>query len=151
MPGLSLHSPVGDLTLFEENGAIVALEWGWGREQEPTPLLERAKRQLEAYFDAGLSNFDLPLAPVGGSIQHRIWAALQAIPAGNTQSYGAIAERLKTSARAVGAACAANPVPIIIPCHRVLGKDGRLVAYSGEGGVETKRRLLRLEGALLDL
>lgn len=151
MPGLSLYSPVGELTLFEEDGAIVALEWGWGGMQEPTPLLRKAKRQLESYFDADPAAFDLPLAPAGGAVQRRIWETLRAIPTGGTRSYGTIARQLETSARAVGAACAANPIPILIPCHRVLGKDGGLVAYSGEGGVETKRRLLRLEGALLDL
>jgi len=151
VPGLSLYSPVGELTLFEEDGAIVALEWGWGGMQEPTPLLRKAKRQLESYFDADPAAFDLPLAPAGGAVQRRIWETLRAIPTGGTRSYGTIARQLETSARAVGAACAANPIPILIPCHRVLGKDGGLVAYSGEGGVETKRRLLRLEGALLDL
>lgn len=151
MPGLSLQSPVGDLTLFEEGGAVTALSWGRSGAQESTSLLEDAKRQLEAYFDGDREHFELPLAPTGTTGYRCIWSAIWEIAYGTTQSYGAIADRLSTSPRAVGAACAANPLPILIPCHRVVGADGSLVAYSGDGGVETKRRLLRLEGALLDL
>jgi len=151
MPGLSLHSLVGDLTVFEEAGSIVALEWGWGSEPAETALLLEAKRQLEAYFDRSRECFDLPLAPAGSAGYRRIWAALGEIAYGTTRSYGAVARTLSTSARAVGAACAANPLPILIPCHRVVGSDGRLVAYSGDGGIETKSRLLQLESARLAL
>ena len=91
MPQLSLHSPIGDLTVSEENGAIVALDWGWGRDQAETPLLARARDELFAYFDRERTAFDLPLAPEGTGFQRRVWAALQAIPYGQTRSYAALA------------------------------------------------------------
>jgi methylated-DNA-[protein]-cysteine S-methyltransferase len=139
-----MHSPVGDLTLFAEDEQIVALEWGWGSVQAPSPVLLRAKAALEAYFDGeGLSD-DLPLNPAGTAYRQKVWAALRQIPAGETRSYGDIAAVAGGSARAVGGANAANPIPILIPCHRVLGASG-LGGYSGGEGLETKRALLELE------
>ena len=86
MPQLSLHTPLGDLTLSEEDGAIVALDWGRGRDQEPTPLLLRARDQLHDYFDGTRISFDLPLAPHGTAFQRKVWDALCTIPAGQTRS-----------------------------------------------------------------
>ncbi len=146
MPQLSLHSPVGDLTLSEDDGAIVAVDWGWGRDQTPTPLLKRAIKQLNAYFDGALENFDLPLQPHGTSFHKSVWRIMLKIPYGQTLTYGEIAKRLDASARSVGTACGRNPIPIIIPCHRVLSASG-LGGYSGEGGADTKTALLTLEGA----
>lgn len=148
MPQLSLHSPVGDLTVSEENGAIVALDWGWGRDQDTTPLLRRTRDQLNAYFDGDATDFDLPLEPAGSPFQRRVWTAMREIPAGGTETYGSLADRIDGIARAVGTACGRNPIPIIIPCHRVVAANG-LGGYSGDGGLETKVALLRLEGALL--
>jgi len=148
MPQLSLHTPVGDLTVSAEDAHIVAVDWGWGRDQSETPLLCAARDQLDAYFDGQLHDFDLPLAPKGTSFDRQVWRAMQEIPYGCTQSYGDIAHRLHGIARAVGVACGRNPIPVIIPCHRVLAADG-LGGYSGQGGVDTKAPLLRLEGALL--
>lgn len=148
MPQLSLHSPVGDLTISEDNGAIVALDWGWGRDQRETSLLVAARQQLQDYFDDGMTSFSLPLAPRGTSHQHQVWAQMQQIPAGYTKTYGEIAAALGSSPRAVGMACGANPIPIIIPCHRVRAANS-LGGYSGSGGVETKVALLRLERTLL--
>ena len=148
MPQLSLHSPVGDLTVSEENGAIVALDWGWGRDQDTTPLLRRTRDQLNAYFDGDATDFDLPLEPAGSPFQRRVWTAMCEIPAGGTETYGSLADRIDGIARAVGTACGRNPIPIIIPCHRVVAANG-LGGYSGDGGLETKVALLRLEGALL--
>ncbi|MBB4211188.1 methylated-DNA-[protein]-cysteine S-methyltransferase [Rhodothalassium salexigens DSM 2132] len=148
MPQLSLHSPVGDLTLSEEDGVLVAVDWGWGRDQADTALLRAARQQMHAFFDDDLAAFDLPLAPAATAFQDRVRAALLAIPRGQTRSYGDLARRLDSSARAVGLACARNPLPILVPCHRVLAGDGALRGYAGEGGVETKRDLLRLEGAI---
>ncbi len=148
MPQLSLHSPVGDLTLSEEAGAIVALDWGWARDQAETPLLRRGKHQLERYFDGDGHPFDLPLAPAGTPFQQAVWQAMTEIPAGQTRSYGDLAAAVGSAARAVGGACGANPIPIIVSCHRVLAAGGALGGYSGEGGLETKVALLRLEGAL---
>ncbi len=148
LPQLSLHSPIGDLTVSEENGAIVALDWGWGRDQTETALLAQARAQLFAYFDRACTGFDLPLAPEGTDFQRRVWAALQAIPYGQTRSYADLAARLGTAARAVGQANGANPIPILIPCHRVVAAGG-LGGYSGGDGAATKRALLDLETAPL--
>jgi len=144
VPQLSLHSPVGDLTVSEEAGRIVALDWGWSRDQAATPLLVRAREQLEAYFDLALAAFDLPLAPAGTAYRRRVWAAMQAIPLGETRPYAALAAVAGGSARAVGTACATNPIPILIPCHRVVGMSGE-GGYSGGEGLPTKRALLTLE------
>jgi len=146
VPQLSLHSPIGDLTVSEEAGRIVALDWGWGRDQTPTPLLERARAQLFAYFDGDLPDcsFDLPLMPAGTPYRLRVWAALCAIPPGETRAYGAIAAVAGGSARAVGGANRANPIPILIPCHRVVASGG-LGGYSGGDGLATKTWLLDLE------
>ena len=144
MPQLSLHTPVGDLTLSEDDGAIVALDWGWGRDQTETPLLARARDQLHDYFDGKRQNFDLPLAPAGSPYRQRVWAALQRIPYGGTCFYGQIAAIAGGSPRSVGTANGANPIPILIPCHRVLASNG-IGGYSGGDGLDTKRALLRLE------
>ena len=149
MPRLSLPSPVGRLTLFEEGGAITALVWGGKSAGKPTKLLEDAKRQLAAYFAGRRKGFDLPLVPEGSPTEQRVWALMAKIPYGETRSYGELARELKLSPRAIGRACGRNPLPIFLPCHRVVAADGELGGYSGEGGVETKRRLLQLEGALL--
>lgn len=147
MPQLSCHSPVGDITISEWDGAIVALDWGWGSLQEPSPLLQEAKRQLDAYFDGELHQFNLPLAPSGSPFFQKLWRRLQEIPYGAVTTYGALAAEMGSHARAVGMACARNPLPILIPCHRVVAQNGRLTGYSGDGGIETKAHLLRLEGA----
>ena len=151
MPQLSLLTPLGALTLSEDEGAIVALDWGRGRDQEETPGLRAAADQLQDYFDGQRAEFDLNLAPFGTPFRQRVWAALRAIPAGETRSYGDIARLLGSSARAVGQANSANPIPIIIPCHRVVGSGGLLGGYSGGEGPETKRYLLELERRALRL
>ena len=146
MPQLSLHTPLGDLTLSEEDGAIVALDWGRGRDQEPTPLLLRARDQLQDYFDGTRTVFDLPLAPHGTAFQRKVWDALCAIPTGQTRSYLDIAQQVGCRApRAIGQANGANPIPILIPCHRVVAANGALGGYSGGEGAATKRYLLDLE------
>ena len=147
-PQLSLHSPVGDITVTEDEGAIVSLDWGWAGRQTTTPLLDEAVRQLHAYFDGDTEGFSLPLAPAGTAFQQRVWQSMAAIPYGATRTYGALAAGLGTGPRAVGAACGRNPIPIILPCHRVLGAGGRLHGYSGGEGLETKRALLDLERAV---
>lgn len=144
MPQLSLHSPIGDLTISEEDGAIVAIDWGWGRDQAETSLLRRARDQLHAYFDGVPTRFDLPLAPAGTPYQHRVWDALCRIPYGATRSYRQIAAEAGGVARSVGQANGHNPIPILIPCHRVLASSG-IGGYSGADGVMTKRFLLTLE------
>ncbi|PIW26022.1 MAG: cysteine methyltransferase [Rhodospirillales bacterium CG15_BIG_FIL_POST_REV_8_21_14_020_66_15] len=149
----SLNSPVGPLTLFEDAGAVTAVEWGRAPSPRSTPLLDEAARQLTLYFDGALDVFDLPLAPRGTAFRQRVWRAMLDIPYGRTETYGAMAARIgadgTASARAVGGACGANPIPILIPCHRVVGAGGRMTGYSAGRGIETKRALLRLEGAAL--
>jgi methylated-DNA-[protein]-cysteine S-methyltransferase len=144
LPQLSLHSPIGEITVSEEAGRIVAVDWGWGRHQTPTPLLRRACDQLHAYFDGALNAFDLPLAPAGTAYRQRVWQALCAIPYGETRSYIDVARVAGGSARSVGQANGCNPIPIIIPCHRVVATT-HLGGYSGGEGLPTKRYLLALE------
>lgn len=148
MNSISVPSPVGTLRVSEENGAIVSVSWsdrpGAGVE---TPVLAEARRQLAAYFADGRQGFDLPLAPRGTAFQQGVWRLMCAIPAGRTMSYGEMARALGAVARAVGQACGENPIPIIIPCHRVLAAGGGDGGYSGRGGVATKRWLLVHEGA----
>ena len=150
MPQLSLHSAIGDLTVAEEDGAIVSVDWGWGRDQSATPLLARARDQLFAYFDGDLTRFDLPLNPAGTPYRRRVWLALVAIPYGATRSYAEIARQAGGSPRSVGHANGANPIPIIIPCHRVLATTG-IGGYSGGEGLPTKRTLLALEARATSL
>ena len=145
MPQLSLLTPLGDLTLSEEDGAIVSLDWGRVAEQQPTALLRDAAEQLQDYFDGKRRHFQLPLAPHGTDYQRRVWAALQQIPSGETRSYGDLARALASGPRAIGQANGRNPIPIIIPCHRVVGADGSIGGYSGLDGADTKRFLLDLE------
>ncbi|MCX8133008.1 MAG: methylated-DNA--[protein]-cysteine S-methyltransferase [Roseococcus sp.] len=149
MPQLSLMTPLGDITLSEEDGVLVALDWGRGRDQAPTPLLREARDQLHDYFDGRRLSFQLPLAARGTPYQRRVWAALSRIPPGQTRSYAEIAREIASSPRAVGQANARNPLPILIPCHRVVAADGSLGGYSGEGGVDTKRFLLEHEARSL--
>jgi methylated-DNA-[protein]-cysteine S-methyltransferase len=144
MPQLSFHTPLGAMTLSEDEGSIVALDWGFGRDQAQTALLRRGREQLQAYFDGALSQFDLPLRPDGSPYRRRVWQALRDIPFGQTRSYTDIAAVAGGSARSVGGANASNPIPIIIPCHRGVGTTG-LGGYSGAEGIETKRWLLDLE------
>ncbi|MEM7568252.1 MAG: methylated-DNA--[protein]-cysteine S-methyltransferase [Pseudomonadota bacterium] len=143
----TILTPLGDLTLSEADGAIVSLDWGTGRDQSASPLLDEAARQLHAYFDGALTAFDLPLAPPVSAHGQKVLGAMQAIPYGETRTYGEIAADIGSSARAVGGACGRNPIPIVIPCHRVLAANKGMGGYSGDGGTDTKAILLRLEGA----
>ena len=145
LPQLSLHSPLGSLTLTQEEDAIVALDWGWSSVQSPTALLRAARDQLQAYFDGDLVRFSLDLAPVPSTpYRHRVWDALCMIPYGETRTYAEIAREVGGSARSVGQANGCNPLPILVPCHRVVAAS-HLGGFSAEGGIETKRFLLSLE------
>ena len=149
MPQLSFQSPIGALTLTEEDGRIISVDWGWGCLQQTSPLLETTRQQLEEYFDGRRRDFDLPLDPPGTAFQRRVWDALRGIPFGEVRRYGELAKSLGTAPRALGGACGRNPIPILIPCHRVVAQSGALGGYSGLDGIETKRFLLRLEGCPL--
>ncbi len=156
-----IDSVVGTLTLVAEEGVIVGLYMDLQRHRpdddalgEPDPRgreiepFKAAADQLDAYFAGELTRFDLPLAPRGSEFQQRVWAALQEIPYGRTESYGELAERIGSpgGARAVGLANGKNPIGIIIPCHRVVGADGSLTGYGG--GLDRKKQLLDLELAV---
>ena len=146
MPCLSVQSPLGPMTLTEIDGLITSLEWRWSKTQEESGLLSIVRDQLTDYFDGKRTKFSLPLAPLGTPFQHRVWRAMCEIPYGEVRSYGELAKILKTGPRAVGMACARNPLPVIIPCHRVVGANGALTGYSGGDGLATKDFLLNLEG-----
>ena len=144
MPQLSLHTPTGDLSLSEEDGALVAVDWGWGSQQSPTPLLCAARDQLHEYFDGKRTVFDIPLAPHGTPYRQRVWQVLCTVPPGETRTYLQLAALAGGSARSVGTAMATNPIPIFIPCHRVVASHGP-GGYSGGDGLPTKHFLLALE------
>ncbi len=141
-----IDSPVGPLTLTERDGAIVAVTWARCAEIADTTVLMQAVAELRAYFAGELTAFTMTLRVDGSPFQQDVCAAISAIPFGETRTYGEIAKALGQSAQAVGRACGANPIPILIPCHRVMGAKG-LTGFSGAGGVETKVALLRHEGA----
>jgi methylated-DNA-[protein]-cysteine S-methyltransferase len=150
-----LDSPVGELRIVEQDDAITAIEFPphrdpdgrvRGRRDDVHPVLVECVRQLRAYFDHDLKEFELPLAPRGSDFQQRVWQQLQAIGYGETASYGQVAGRLgmtNAASRAVGLANGRNPIPIVIPCHRVIGANGTLTGYAG--GLERKQLLLSLE------
>ena len=148
MPQLSFHTPLGALTISQEDGAIVALDWGWGRDQTETSMLLQARDEVQEYFDGERTRFDLPLAPAGTTYRKRVWTALQAIPYAQTRTYLSIAGSAGGAARSVGQASGNNPLPILIPCHRVVAAHG-LGGYSGGDGLETKRFLLEHEARIL--
>jgi len=145
----SFNTPVGILTAFEENNKLVAIEWGRIPEPDPSSLTKETARQLMAYFDGKLRSFDLPLAPPGSDFQKDVCAQMCQIPYGERWTYGNIARILGKPAQAVGGACGRNPIPIIIPCHRVVGANGAMTGFSGGEGVETKVWLLQHEGMLM--
>ena len=147
-----IDSPIGPLTLTDRDGALARLWFGArGESASPTPLLRSATEQLDQYFAAQRTSFDLPLAPTGTPFQLACWWALAEIPYGETSTYGAQAMRIgkPEAIRAVGAANGANPLAIVLPCHRVIGADGSLTGFGG--GLPTKRRLLDLEAGILPL
>jgi methylated-DNA-[protein]-cysteine S-methyltransferase len=142
-------SPLGCLRIEASAEAIVAirfLERGSPDRAPTSGVLAEAASQLSAYFAGRLRRFELPLEPHGTPFQQQVWNALAAIPFGVTWTYGQLAARIgcPKSSRAVGAANGANPIPVVLPCHRVIGADGGLTGYGG--GIERKRALLDLEG-----
>jgi methylated-DNA-[protein]-cysteine S-methyltransferase len=147
-----VQSPLGPLRLVGSDEALVALAWedhagvpAADVETTPSPLLDEAERQLHAYFAGKLHTFDLPLRPRGTGFQHLVWNVVRTIPFGETRSYGEIAQALGApkACRAVGAANGRNPLPIIVPCHRVIGSNGKLTGFSG--GLSYKATLLEHE------
>ena len=141
---IALQTPFGPVSLRESGGLIVALDWQ-AREGDPTVLEAEGLRQLAEYFAGSRQAFDLPL-DWGDGLNAAVRRAMAAIPFGETRTYGEVAKEIGAPAQAVGQACGANPIPVIIPCHRILGAK-TLGGFSAPGGVETKVALLRHEGA----
>ena len=146
MPIASIETPFGRMGVEEQGGAIVAFHWRAEEISPATSLLREATQQLTAYFDNKLETFDLPLNPAGSSFELQVYASMSAIPKGETRSYGDLARQLDTQPQAIGQACGSNPIPVIIPCYRVVGRNG-LGGFSGDGGVEMKIKLLKHERA----
>ncbi|MEO0753085.1 MAG: methylated-DNA--[protein]-cysteine S-methyltransferase [Pseudomonadota bacterium] len=142
----SVATPVGDITVVSRAGAITRVEWRAAKEQSQAPELIEACAQLSGYFAGTLTEFDVPLDVQGSKAQREVCAQMAAIPFGHTLTYGDIAGHVGLPAQAVGAACGGNPIPVIIPCHRVLGARS-LGGFSGGVGIDTKVWLLRHEGA----
>ncbi|MGI9251949.1 MAG: methylated-DNA--[protein]-cysteine S-methyltransferase [Pseudohongiellaceae bacterium] len=147
------NTPIGKLLLAGTSEKLTLLGFPSGKMQrrhepdwieDPTPFRE-VVRQLDAYFSGELQGFTLPLAPKGTAFQEAVWAALREIPYGETWSYGKLANHIgkPSASRAVGAANGQNPIPVIIPCHRVVGSSGKLTGFGG--GLDTKEYLLSLE------
>ncbi|NOX40108.1 MAG: methylated-DNA--[protein]-cysteine S-methyltransferase [Alphaproteobacteria bacterium] len=150
MSSLSFQSPIGVITITRDGDDITSLSWSKTRREQTPPdeahgVLAEAKAQLLAYFRGDLRRFDLSMSCPSTPFQHGVFESMMSIPYGLTKTYGEIAGYVDGSAQAVGAACGANPLPILIPCHRVVGAS-TLGGYSGAGGIESKVFLLRLEG-----
>ncbi len=143
----SIETPVGWFTIAADERALTHTDWGRAVAR-PSALTSLAAAQLAAYFAGSLKQFELPLAPRGSPHEVRVWAELCRIPYGETITYGELARRSESVARAVGGTCGANPIAIIIPCHRVTAAGGALGGYSGAGGPGTKRKLLALEARI---
>jgi methylated-DNA-[protein]-cysteine S-methyltransferase len=154
-----IDSQTGPLTLFATDAALVAVLWDTDTPLPPHlrdatandchPILVETANQLREYFDGKRQTFDVPLDPQGTDFQKTVWLALREIPFGQTASYGQIARRIgmPTASRAVGAANGRNPIPIIVPCHRVIGANGSLTGFGG--GLANKSLLLSLEGVTI--
>jgi methylated-DNA-[protein]-cysteine S-methyltransferase len=150
-----MKSPLGTLLLTAENGSLIGVHFPRQKHDRPRqphwqradddPVLANARTQLAEYFAGRRTRFDLPLAARGTPFQQAVWRALLAVPFGGTSTYGAIAAAIRrpSAVRAVGSAIGANPIGIIVPCHRVIGRDGSLTGYAG--GLERKAKLLALE------
>lgn len=155
---MRMPSPVGRLELVAEGDRVVALSIATGGvlpldhlDDRPSAVLEEAARQLDEYFTGRRTTFDVPVRPTGTPFQVAVWEALARVPHGGVTTYGALAQAAGRpgGARAVGGAVGANRLCILVPCHRVLGSDGRVTGFSAGDGVATKVRLLALEGSVL--
>ena len=145
MISVTADSPVGKLTLSSDGEALCALRFGEGGHDAPDEIIKKALCELDEYFAGRRTVFDIPLRPSGTEFQRAVWTALVSIPYGQTRSYADIAAAVGSplACRAVGMANHRNPIAVIIPCHRVIGKDGSLTGYAG--GTDIKKYLLGLE------
>ncbi|MBJ26558.1 MAG: cysteine methyltransferase [Alphaproteobacteria bacterium] len=147
---LEIITILGPIVIKSDGYAITSLNFGQIRSKTPQktlPVLNEASKQLYSYFKNISFKFTVPINPSGTDFQLNVWNYLSNIPYGETKTYGAIANILNTSPRAIGAACSRNPILIVIPCHRVLGSNGNLGGFSGGSGINTKICLLKHENA----
>ena len=145
----SFQSPIGTLAITEHDGAVSRVAWESVKYAGRSLLLSTAIAELEAYFAGELTEFTVAVAPIGTPFHMSVWREMRRIPYGQVRTYGSIAHSLGAISRAVGTACGRNPIPIIVPCHRVVSSDGSLGGFSGGNGLPTKRRLLEVEGIAL--
>ena len=141
---LTTETPVGLIGIYGQT-SITKIGWAQRQSNSELPELRKAEKQIAAYFNGTLLQFDLQLEPSGSIFQQKVWAHICRIPYGQTLTYGDVAISLESSPRAVGRACASNPIPLLIPCHRIIAKTGALTGYTGRGGLKTKQLLLTLE------
>ncbi|MAD36785.1 methylated-DNA--[protein]-cysteine S-methyltransferase [Tistrella sp.] len=155
---LMADTPLGPIRLAADGEALLALDWidpsdaasaaeAAKAGPDAARILDETETQLRQYFAGTRNRFDLPLNPAGTEFRRAVWTAMLDIPYGETETYGDMARRVGSVARAVGGACGANPIPIVIPCHRVVGGGYSIGGFSARGGVDTKRFLLHLERA----
>ena len=147
---MQIQTAIGTLLVASGGDAITRITWLADRNaalpnEAPTPLLAEAARQLTAYAEGKLQTFDLPVKACGSAHEQAVWEQMRLIPYGETKTYGELATAISSSPRAVGRACGANPVPVVVPCHRVMGQSGKLTGFSGGDGIATKAMLLDLE------
>jgi len=146
-----IATPIGPVIIETDGKALILLEFdsiGHGAMSTPrTGIAAEVTHQLDAYFAGKLTRFDLPLRTLGTPFQQKVWRALRSVPYGETRSYGDIAREVDSAPRAIGGACGANPIAIIVPCHRITGSGDWIGGFSGAGGCATKQLLIEHEAA----
>ena len=148
MKTVVVNTSLGCIEITEQSGFIIGVAWSKGLASElhsESSLLQEAAAQITAYFKGDITQFTLPIKAEGTEFQQQIWDEMQKIPYGQVVTYGDVAQKIGSHARAVGSACGKNPIPVIIPCHRIVGQAG-LGGFSAGEGQETKLQLLKLEG-----
>lgn len=145
----SITTPVGTLTLSSNGRAITRVTWFRAGDDvgnaDSDPILEAAKAEIDRYFSGRLTEFQTPVHLEGSPLQLSVWQAMRTIPFGQVLTYGDVAKAVGSEPQAVGTACGQNPIPVIVPCHRIVGAGGNLTGFSGGNGIETKAYLLDLE------
>lgn len=145
----SITTPVGTLTLSSNGRAITRVTWFRAGDDvgnaDSDPILEAAKAEIDQYFSGRLTEFQTPVHLEGSPLQLSVWQAMSTIPFGQFLTYGDVAKAVGSEPQAVGTACGQNPIPVIVPCHRIVGAGGKLTGFSGGNGIETKAYLLDLE------
>lgn len=145
---ISFETEIGPITIKEEDGALVSVLFSFTPDENPSPLLLEAKRQVLEYMNDERKVFNLPLSFHGSEFQRKVWKAINEIPYGETRCYGDLAKAIETKGfQAVGSTCGRNPLPLIVPCHRVIAKDGTIGGFSAPMAI--KKHLLKKEGALV--